>query len=102
MNRYILHWGSGKPDITFANSIKEAFDQLGYGGGALVALDYYEEQKEVPYSEKLIKNIYNPVFLEQIKAHTPLSVGETMVIKMGAREFPMTVKAITGCTIEFI
>lgn len=101
MNRYVFHWRVGKPDITFAETVQEAANNLGLGGGALAALDYWEEQKEVPYSEKFIMDISNPVFLEQIRAHAPLSVGETMVVKMGTREFPMTVKAITGCTIEF-
>ena len=46
--------------------------------------------------------IKNPVFIEQIREHAPLSVGETMTVVIGTRQFPMTVKKITGCTIEFI
>lgn len=102
MNRYVFHWKDGKEDIAFADSIEEATQNLGFGGGIFSVLDYWEEQKEVPYSEKLIKDVFNPIFIEQIREHSPLAVGETIVIKAYKREYPMTVKAITGCTIEFV
>lgn len=46
MKTFILHWLTGKPEIVKGNDIADAVRKAGYGGGALRALDYYEEVKE--------------------------------------------------------
>lgn len=43
MKTYILHWVDGKEEIVRGHSISDAFMKAGYGGGAINALDYYEE-----------------------------------------------------------
>lgn len=42
MKTYKLFWKDGKVDEARGRSIAEAFSALGYGAGALPALDYYE------------------------------------------------------------
>ena len=44
---YKLHWLTGQVEIIHGgNSISEAFAIAGYGGGAIRALDWYEECAE--------------------------------------------------------
>ena len=38
-----LHWLHGDTEIIKGNTIAEAFMLAGYGGGAIRALDWYEE-----------------------------------------------------------
>lgn len=45
MKTYILHWLDGKTEEVHGTSIADAFARAGYGGGAIVALDYYEEKR---------------------------------------------------------
>lgn len=46
MKTFILHWlGSSEPETIKGYDIADAFRRAGYGGGALAALDYYEEVK---------------------------------------------------------
>jgi len=46
--KFRFHWKGGKPEVGEGNSVADAFRNLGYGGGALAALDHYEEIKEEP------------------------------------------------------
>lgn len=43
---FILHWIGGDTEEAHGYSISDAFMKAGYGGGAIAALDYYEEKKE--------------------------------------------------------
>lgn len=43
MKKWRLHWLDGKTEDGFGTDIKDAFTRLGYGAGALQALDYFEE-----------------------------------------------------------
>ena len=43
--KFILHWKSGEMETVEGNSIAEAFMNAGYGRGAIMALDYFEEVK---------------------------------------------------------
>lgn len=43
---YRFHWGDKKVDESKGYSVADAFRRLGYGGGALRALDYWEEVSE--------------------------------------------------------
>ena len=46
MKTFILHWlGSNKPETIQGYDIADAFKRAGYSGGAIAALDYYEEVK---------------------------------------------------------
>jgi len=44
--RFRLHWLSGDTEVTEGHNIAHAFSRAGYGGGAIRALDWYEEIKE--------------------------------------------------------
>jgi hypothetical protein len=41
--RFRFHWKDGRAEIGLGKTVPEAFKSLGYGGGALAALDHYEE-----------------------------------------------------------
>jgi hypothetical protein len=43
--KFILHWLSYKPEEIEGYDIGDAIRRAGYGGGALRALDYWEEVK---------------------------------------------------------
>ena len=45
MKKFLLHWLDGKTEEVLGTSIADAFSRAGYGGGAIRALDYYEEVK---------------------------------------------------------
>jgi hypothetical protein len=40
-----FHWLDGKTDEGYGLTVADAFTKLGYGNGAMGALDYYEELK---------------------------------------------------------
>jgi hypothetical protein len=42
MNKYKLHWIDGYIEIIEGYSIGDAFRRVGYGNGALKALDWWE------------------------------------------------------------
>ena len=46
MRKFILHWRDGSTETVIGLDISDAFMRAGYGGGAIMALDYYEEVKE--------------------------------------------------------
>lgn len=48
MRKFKLHWLGGEPkeEIVRGTDIADAFRRAGYGGGAIRALDYYEEIKD--------------------------------------------------------
>jgi hypothetical protein len=43
MKRFKLHWIGGDTEIVDGTDIADAFRRAGYGGGAIRALDWYEE-----------------------------------------------------------
>ena len=43
MKTFILHWLGGKKEEVKGLDIADAFRKAGYGGGAIRALDWYEE-----------------------------------------------------------
>ena len=46
MKTFILHWLTGKDETITGMNIQDAFLRAGIGGGAMRALDYWEEVKE--------------------------------------------------------
>lgn len=46
MKTFIFYWLDGKIDRSQGETVQEAFTALGYGNGALRALDHWEELKE--------------------------------------------------------
>ena len=43
LKKFRFHWLDGKVDEGEGYTVSDAFTKLGYGGGAINALDYYEE-----------------------------------------------------------
>lgn len=43
MKKYIFHWLDGSIVEGVGVSVSDAFMRLGYGGGAIAALDYFDE-----------------------------------------------------------
>lgn len=43
VSRFRFHWLGGKTEVGSGRNVAEAFSSLGYGSGALPALDYFEE-----------------------------------------------------------
>lgn len=43
---FIFHWLDGKVETSKGANPADAFMHLGYGNGAISALDYYEEQED--------------------------------------------------------
>lgn len=46
---FLLHWLDGKTTEVHGYDIAHAFSMAGYGGGAIRALDYYEEKRQKSY-----------------------------------------------------
>lgn len=46
---YRVYWRDGKSEVLNGNSISDAFNRVGYGRGALGALDFYGEGEEAHY-----------------------------------------------------
>lgn len=46
--RFRLHWRGGKTEEVIGPEIASAMNNAGYGGGAVRALDWYEEIHDVP------------------------------------------------------
>lgn len=42
MHKYRFYWRDGKVEEGEGTTVADAFTRLGYGAGALSALDYYE------------------------------------------------------------
>lgn len=49
MKKFRLYWLDGKTEVIEGNSIEDAFRRAGYGGGALRALDFYDDGEELKY-----------------------------------------------------
>lgn len=45
MKKFIFHWLDGTIEESEGRSVSKAFAYLGYGGGALKALDYWEVEE---------------------------------------------------------
>lgn len=45
MTKWKFYWFDGKVEVGIGETVKDAFTSLGYGAGAVRALDYYEEVK---------------------------------------------------------
>lgn len=43
MRRFRFHWRDGKIDEGDGRDVADAFSRLGYGGGAIRALDWHED-----------------------------------------------------------
>lgn len=56
MKTFILHWLTGKTEEVSGKSIVTAMTHAGYGGGAIRALDYYEEVKDKTTRNRQLKN----------------------------------------------
>lgn len=48
MNKYRFHWAGGEVEEGEGTSVCDACTRLGYGAGALSALDHYETIGEAP------------------------------------------------------
>lgn len=46
MAKYIVHWKTGAPTEIEGPDVQTAFALAGIGGGAVPAIDYWEEVKE--------------------------------------------------------
>lgn len=49
MKKFRLYWLDGKTEVIEGDGIKDAFCRAGYGGGALRALDSYDDGEELKY-----------------------------------------------------
>lgn len=49
MKTYTIFWLDGKKEIVRGYSIAEAFTHAGYGNGALIAVDFYDEGESDNY-----------------------------------------------------
>jgi len=57
MKTFILHWRRGANEKAYGDDIAQAMNNLGYGQGALPALDYWEEIKDGNESDRKIKEL---------------------------------------------
>jgi len=55
MKTYIFHWKNGTRDEGKGKDPAKAFKSLGYGAGAVAALDYYEEKMKMKLLTKEIE-----------------------------------------------
>jgi hypothetical protein len=55
MHYYILHWNikGSKPEPCKGITISDAFTHAGYGGGAIGALDYFDEITQEEYNKAI-------------------------------------------------
>lgn len=71
MKLFNIHWMDGKEEIVMGDTVQEAFRDAGIGGGAMSAVDYYEEVKELPFEKQLIKIngdvVHNTSMVSEIK-----------------------------------
>jgi len=44
---FVLFWLDGKMELVHGETIKRAFQNAGYGAGALAALDFYDSDKNI-------------------------------------------------------
>lgn len=96
MKVFKLVWRHGKEDYLTGTDLTEACNKAGIGGGALSALDYWDEVSELPDSFKQfeivdegseeIDIVYNPNFIEKMKL-TGFKKGATTEINFGGRKF---------------
>lgn len=109
MKVFDLHWRFGKTERITGVSIEEAAKRAGIGGGALRALDYWEEIKQLPENEKylLIKTnnkfheIPNQDFVRQIREHKNLKVGDVVSVSFANRVFEIPVIKVDNVAIYF-
>jgi hypothetical protein len=50
MAKFILYWLDGKKEVVEGNDIASAFSSAGLGGGAINALDFYENGDTPTYN----------------------------------------------------
>lgn len=48
MYKFTFHWKDGTSDSAEGDTVEQAFTSLGYGNGAIPALDYYEQVRRTP------------------------------------------------------
>jgi len=46
MQKFEFHWIDGSKELGIGTDVADAFTRLGYGHGAIGALDYYEAECE--------------------------------------------------------
>lgn len=51
MRRFRFHWRDDKMEEGDGHTVSDAFTRLGYGGGALRALDYWEDVQRRAFTE---------------------------------------------------
>lgn len=49
MENFIFYFLSGNCEKSEGNSVSEAFSKLGYGSGAVSALDFYDQSNDQEY-----------------------------------------------------
>lgn len=109
MKVFDLHWKFGKVERITGDNIEDATKRAGIGGGALKALDYWEEVQELPDLEKylLTKNgdefheIPNPEFVRQIRLHKTIKVGDVINVNFANRVFKIPVIKTDSVAIYF-
>lgn len=108
MNIFDIYWLDGTTTRITGNSIVDACDKAGIGGGCARAMDYWKEVKELPLEEKIIlldgDEPQNPVFIDTIRkfmSNTP-KIGDIVEINIG-RKYVFKLKYIkmTGNTVMF-
>jgi len=53
-NWFMFHWDDGKDEYLKGVSPDDACNKAGYGAGALKAIDYWKQAKEIPMDKKEI------------------------------------------------
>ena len=58
-NTYILYWRTGEYELVEGYDITNAIQNAGYGGGAINALDFYDNGPNVKYAWNKEKRAWN-------------------------------------------
>lgn len=102
MKYFDIIYRDGSKERIEGNTIQEAFKNAGLGGGIVNAIDYWEEVKEIPITEKYIlvngDRLINPNFIEKIRQNI---TEKEIKISFGNRIFTFTYDSQTGTEINF-
>lgn len=100
-----IHWTDGKEELVMGNTVQEAFRDAGIGGGAMSAVDYYEEVKDLPFEKQLIKLngdvVYNRDMVSEIKKSlsvfpSRVKVGKEFAVSMYNRIWNFSIEDLSG------
>lgn len=85
---YNFYWKDGTVDSAKGYDFCDAFRSAGYGAGALSALDYYEEAKELPFDYKEVVFIKKnePELLGQANSRSQFIQQLVQQVKMGVKK----------------